>query len=132
MNTLCNQTVFYEKPPEICIDQHMKLTQTGIITITIYSILFILSSICNLTMIVFLCVKISKKKSSLNSFMIHLNIANLVITFITIPLEIGWKTSVYWRAGEFGCKFFQFLRPIGIYLASFVIMGLSVDRLALV
>lgn len=128
MEHLCNKTFYYEKPPDICIDQHMKLTQTGILSITIYAILFVLSSICNLTMLFFLFRKISKKKSSLNSFMIHLNIANLIITFITIPLEIGWKYTVYWRGGELGCKFFQFLRPIGIYLASFIIIGLSVDR----
>jgi gonadotropin-releasing hormone receptor len=128
MNDLCNQTIFYIKPPEICIDQHMKLTQTGVISIAIYSILFVSSSICNLTMLIFLLRKKSKKKSSLNSYMLHLNIANLIITFITIPLEVGWKWTVYWAAGELGCKFFQFLRPIGIYLASFIIIGLSIDR----
>jgi gonadotropin-releasing hormone receptor len=130
MSDLCNQTTFNEKPPDICIDQHMKLTQTGVISIVLYSILFVLSSFFNLTMIVLLYreVKMSKKKSNLSSYMIHLNIANLIITFITIPIEIGWKSTVHWRAGNVGCKFFQFLRPIGIYLASFIIIGLCVDR----
>ena len=83
-------------------------------------------------MIVFLLreIRISKKRQSLNSYMIHLNIANLIITFITIPLEIGWKSTVYWRVGKFGCKFFQFLRPIGIYLSSFILIGLCIDRYA--
>ncbi len=132
MDVFCNQTIFYEKPPDSCIDQHMKLTQTSVISIILYSILFLLSSVCNLTMIVFLLreMRISKKRQNLNSYMIHLNIANLIITFITIPLEIGWKSTVYWRVGKFGCKFFQFLRPIGIYLSSFILIGLCIDRYA--
>ena len=128
MTVLCNQSVYYIKPAEKCIDNEMKLTQTSVISIVIYSILFVMSSICNLTMILFLYIKKSKKKSNLNSYMMHLNIANLIITFITIPIEIGWKSTVYWRAGLWGCKLFQFLRPIGIYLASFIIVSLCIDR----
>ena len=130
MDSLCNKTIFYERPNSVCIDVHMKLTQTSVQSIILYSILFILSSICNLTMLVFHLreIKKSKKRSSLSSYMIHLNIANLIVTFITIPLEIGWKSTVYWKAGKFGCKFFQFLRPIGIYLSSFILIGLCIDR----
>lgn len=128
MSNSCNQSIFYERPAESCIDNDMKLTQTGIITIAIYSVLFILSSFCNLSMLIFLRCKKPRESSRINKFMLHLNIANLIITFVTIPLEIGWKFTVYWRAGYFGCKFFQFLRPIGLYLASFIIISLCIDR----
>jgi gonadotropin-releasing hormone receptor len=60
--------------------------------------------------------------------MSHLFIADLIVTFITIPMEIGWKFSVMWLAGDFGCRFLQFIRPLGIYLASFIIVFLSLDR----
>jgi len=36
--------------------------------------------------------------------------------------------TVYWRAGDLACRFFQFLRPMGIYLGSFVIISLCIDR----
>ena len=107
----------------------MKLTQSNIISIAIYSVLFVLSSLCNLTMISYLCCKANVlNKSRMNRFMLHLTIADLMITFLTIPMEIGWKWTVYWRAGNVGCKFFQFIRPIGNYLASFIIISLSLDR----
>ncbi len=90
-NQICNRSIFYEKPLETCIDNSMKLTQTSLFSIAIYSILFLLSSICNLTMFSYLCLKNRIKKSRMNKFMFHLNIADLIITFITIPLEVGWK-----------------------------------------
>jgi gonadotropin-releasing hormone receptor len=124
----CNQTIFLERPPERCIDNDMKLTQTSVITITVYFILFILSSVFNLTIIIFLYKYKLKDLSRIHWFMFHLIIADLMITFITIPLEIGWKLTVYWRAGDIGCKLFQFLRPLGIYLASFIIISLCIDR----
>jgi gonadotropin-releasing hormone receptor len=124
----CNQTVFLERPPDRCIDNDMKLTQTSVITISVYMILFVLSSVFNLTIIVFLHKYRLKELSRVHWFMFHLIIADLLITFVTIPLEIGWKFTVYWRAGEIGCKLFLFLRPVGIYLASFIIISLRIDR----
>lgn len=126
--TLCNKTVFYERPPEICISNDMKLNQSSIITITVYFLLFLLSSIFNLTIIVYLQHKNLYEQSRIHKFMFQLIVADLMITFITIPLEIGWKWTVYWRAGDLACRVFQFLRPMGIYLGSFVIISLCIDR----
>jgi gonadotropin-releasing hormone receptor len=125
----CNKTVFYEKPPEQCIKNHMKLTQSNQLTVVVYSILFVFSSVFNLKIIYFLCCKKNvSNKSQMNRFMFHLTVADLMITFLTIPLEIGWKLTVYWKVGNWGCKFFQFLRPIGNYLASFIVISLCIDR----
>jgi gonadotropin-releasing hormone receptor len=128
MNYSCNQSKFFDRPPDHCIDKTMKLTQTSIITVTVYSFLFILSSIFNLVIIFKFYKYKLKEKSRIHLFMFHLIIADMMITFITIPLEIGWKLSVYWRAGDFGCRLFQFLRPMGIYLESFIIISLCIDR----
>lgn len=125
---VCNKTFFEKRPEDICIENDMKLSQANLITITTYSILFVLSSISNSTMITILCRRNLFKKSRIHKFMFHLNVADLIITFITIPIEIGWKSSVYWRIGDIGCKIFQFLRPIGIYLSSFIIISLCIDR----
>ena len=127
-NAVCNQTIFETKPDDVCIDNEMKLTQTNIITIAIYSIIFVISSIANITLMAILVKKRGKEISRINRFMFHLNVADLIITFVTIPLEIGWKSTVDWRIGDFGCRFFQFMRPFGIYLTSFIIISLLIDR----
>lgn len=124
----CNESVFRERPAEICIPNDMKLTQSSLITISVYTLLFCLSSIFNLTIIVYLKRKNLYEQSRIHRFMFQLIVADLMITFVTIPLEVGWKLSVYWRAGDIACRLFQFLRPMGIYLGSFVIISLCIDR----
>ncbi len=54
----CNQSVYYERPDDSCIDNHMKLTQTNLISIAVYSFLFVLSSMCNLLMISYFGAKV--------------------------------------------------------------------------
>ena len=127
-NINCNQSVFYQRPAEICIDNHMKLTQSSLITISVYTLLFCLSSIFNLTIIFYLKRKNLHEQSRIHRFMFQLIVADLMITFITIPLEVGWKLSVYWRAGDISCRVLQVLRPMGIYLGSFIIVSLCIDR----
>ncbi|CAF0879820.1 unnamed protein product [Brachionus calyciflorus] len=126
--SMCNQTIFYQKPPDICISNDMKLTYTNIITISVYSVLFVLSSIFNLTILILLKNTKYKEHFRIHKYMFNLIIADLIITFITIPLEICWKMTVYWQAGDLACRLLQFLRPLGIYLASFIIISLCIDR----
>lgn len=128
LSVYCNQTFTTRPLVEECIHPSMKLTQTTLITVTIYSIIFVISSIANLILMFILVKKRGKETSRINRFMFHLNVADLIITFVTIPLEIGWKSTVDWRIGDLGCKFFQFCRPFGIYLTSFIIIALSIDR----
>ena len=123
-----NSTIYLERPAEECIDSELKLTETNVITIIMYSIVFFLSIILNIMMLTIIYRNKKHVYTRVQRFMSHLFIADLIVTFITIPLEIGWKWSVMWLAGDFGCKFLQFIRPLGIYLASFIIVFLSLDR----
>ena len=123
-----NNTIYLVKPAEECIDKDMKLTDTNVITIIVYSVIFFFSAILNIWMLIIMYRNKKNDYTRVQRFMLHLNIADLIVTFITIPLEIGWKWSVMWLAGDFGCRFFQFLRPLGIYLASFILISLSIDR----
>ena len=60
--------------------------------------------------------------------MMNLVSADLLTICITISLEIGWRQTISWETGEFGCKLLQFLRTYGVYLSSFVLMCISIDR----
>lgn len=124
----CNLTEYLVRPAEECIDNDMKISQSSIINVAVYTFLFCLSSVFNITIIVYLRRSTLSEQSRIHRIMLQLIIADLLVTFITIPLEIGWKLSVYWRAGDLACRCFQFLRPMGIYLGSFVIISLCIDR----
>jgi uncharacterized membrane protein YwaF len=124
-----NQTMLFMRPSsDDCIDDDMKFTQANMITIMIYAIIFFLSAMFNIAMLVLLCSNKRYKKTRTQLFMSHLFIADLIVTFITIPIEAGWKYTVVWLGGDFGCRLLQFLRPFGIYLASFILISISIDR----
>ena len=45
-----------------------------------------------------------------------------------MPLEIGWNVTVTWQAGDPTCRIMAFMRTFGLYLSSFVIVSISLDR----
>ena len=52
----------------------------------------------------------------------------LQVTFLMMPLEIGWAATVSWRAGDAMCRIMSFFRMFGLYLSSFILICISVDR----
>ncbi|XP_050676126.1 adipokinetic hormone/corazonin-related peptide receptor variant I-like [Leptidea sinapis] len=108
----------------------------------IYTGLFMVGAAGNMAVFIAL-VRSRRRKSRVNLLMTHLVIADLIVTFIVIPLEIsllnnftrsgckchiGWRTTNEWLAGNFACKFFLVLRAFGLYLSSNVLVCISLDR----
>lgn len=45
-----------------------------------------------------------------------------------MPLEIGWAITVSWKAGDLMCRIMAFFRVFGLYLSSFILVCISMDR----
>lgn len=103
------------------------LTSRAKAEIYIYSFLFFISVVGNLSAVTNL-LKRENRRKRMNRLVIHLSLADLMVTFITIPFEVGWRLTVTWKAGVTGCKVFQFLRVFGLYLSSMVLVCISIDR----
>ena len=113
-----NSTQF---PPSLSYDDRARKE------IIAYSILLVIAAIGNLTV---LCTLLRHKhwKSRVNLMIMHLVTADLMVTFITIPLEIGWRITTQWLAGNFACKLLLFLRAFGLYSSSLVLVCIGLDR----
>jgi gonadotropin-releasing hormone receptor len=105
--------------------REMSFTTDGLVSIITYSVLFIIATLGNLSV---LCVLYRRLHVGVNFFIVHLCIADSIVTFIMIPLEIGWHITVAWKASDFGCSFMMFFRIIGFYLSSFLVIMISLDR----
>ncbi|TRY67473.1 hypothetical protein TCAL_05353 [Tigriopus californicus] len=90
-------------------------------------ILFFLSALGNVTVFSTLVTSRSRK-TRISIIILHLTIADLFVTFIIIPAEIGWRLFGYWLAGNVACKIFSFSRAFGFYLSSMVLIVVSLDR----
>nr|XP_027201205.1 gonadotropin-releasing hormone II receptor-like [Dermatophagoides pteronyssinus] len=97
------------------------------IVVIIYSILFIISSIGNTTVFISL-IKNRHRKLRINLMILNLTIADLIVTYIMIPLEICWRITNEWLAGDIVCRIMQAFRAFGPYLSSMVLVCISLDR----
>ena len=109
------------------LPREMLFTDDSLVSVIAYSVLFVIAAIGNMTVFVTLF-RNRHRKSRVNLFIMHLSIADLIVTFVMLPLEIGWHLTVAWMAGDFGCRLFMFFRAFGFYLSSFVLIAISMDR----
>lgn len=98
------------------------------LSIVVTSIVMVLSAIGNITVLVLLVRRRRRRPSRIDAMLTHLAIADLLVTFLMMPLEIGWAYTVSWQAGDFMCRLMSFWRTFGLYLSSFVLVCISVDR----
>lgn len=109
------------------LPREMTFNDDSIMSVIAYACLFVVAASGNL--IVFITLFRSRRiKSRVNTFIMHLSIADLIVAFIMLPLETGWHITVRWEAGDAACRILMFFRALGFYLSSFVLVTISLDR----
>jgi hypothetical protein len=93
-----------------------------------YCILFIMAAAGNITVFLSIVKKLKHSKSRISFLILHLSIADLLVTFFAMPMEIIWRITIQWYGGDLLCKLCQFFRAFGLYLSSMVVICVSVDR----
>ncbi|XP_045501445.1 adipokinetic hormone/corazonin-related peptide receptor variant I-like [Colias croceus] len=97
------------------------------VVITTYGILMAIGGLGNLAVLVTLA-RSRRRKSRVDLLMTHLAVADVCVTCGVIPLEIGWKYTNAWLAGNMMCKVLLVMRAFGLYLSSNVLVCISLDR----
>ncbi|XP_003690609.1 gonadotropin-releasing hormone II receptor [Apis florea] len=123
---LDNSRVNNSNYAELPID--MRFNEGHIVSIIFYSVLMIISAIGNTTVLILITCRKRVSKSRIHIMLMHLAIADLLVTFLMMPLEIGWAITVSWKAGDAMCRIMAFFRMFGLYLSSFVLVCISMDR----
>lgn len=106
----------------------MEYNLERILSIIVYGILFFIAGIGNVTVLVILIRNRKRSRSRVNLLIMHLAIADCIVTFVMIPLEIGWAVTIEWLAGDIMCRIMSFWRQFGLCLSSFVLIAISLDR----
>ena len=101
-----------------------------ILQVIVNAVLIVVAIVCNV--IVLYAVHVTSKKEQLASRFLqltkHLCIASLTIACLSLPINTLWAITQQWYVGQFGCKLFMTVRPIGFYSTAFLIEGLAVTR----
>ncbi|XP_064608084.1 adipokinetic hormone/corazonin-related peptide receptor variant I-like [Liolophura sinensis] len=109
------------------LPKEMQFTDDTLVSVVAYTCLFLVAAIGNLTVFITLF-RNRNRKSRVNMFIMHLSIADLLVTFIMLPLETAWHITVAWKAGDAMCRILMFFRAFGFYLSSFILVVISLDR----
>ncbi|XP_059825242.1 gonadotropin-releasing hormone II receptor-like [Hypanus sabinus] len=89
------------------------------VVIALAIILF--SSYLNLSV---LCDTLKRKgngRSHIRTLIVNLSCADLLVTFIVMPLDASWNITVQWLAGSPACKLLMFLKLFSMYSCAVVI-----------
>ncbi|XP_053320578.1 gonadotropin-releasing hormone II receptor-like [Spea bombifrons] len=87
---------------------------------------FIIASCSNVAVLVSISGK--RCKSHLRVLILSLSVADLLVTFLVMPLDALWNITVQWYAGEIPCKVLSFGKLFAMYSAAFVLVVISLDR----
>ena len=70
----------------------------------------------------------ARPQARMNLLIRHLAIADLIVIWFTITIEIVWRLTVTWNTSQLGCKVGQVMRTYGLYLTSMIMICISLDR----
>lgn len=102
-------------------------TTAAKVRVIITFILCVVSAFCNLAMLR-AAHNDGKHKSHVKMLIIHLTVADLLVTFIVMPMDAVWNITVQWLAGDFACRLLMFLKLLAMYSCAFVTVVISLDR----
>ncbi|XP_014271665.1 adipokinetic hormone/corazonin-related peptide receptor variant I [Halyomorpha halys] len=106
----------------------MRFNEGHKVSLVFYSILMIISAVGNISVLAILLKRMKHSRSRINMMLIHLAIADLLVTFILMPMEIVWAATVSWWFGDIACRAAAFFRTFGLYQSCFVLVSIGIDR----
>nr|XP_057945080.1 putative gonadotropin-releasing hormone II receptor [Doryrhamphus excisus] len=113
-----------------CLDNNLQLptfTTAAKVRVIITFILCGVSAFCNLAVLRAAYVD-GKRKSHVRVLIINLTLADLLVTFIVMPVDAVWNITVQWLAGDVVCRALMFLKLQAMYSGAFVTVVISLDR----
>lgn len=91
-------------------------------------LLFLFIIVCNTTVLILIYLT-RKKRSRMNIFIANLAIADLMVGFFSVLLDIIDKQTEEWQGGVVMCKVTRFIQGIATYGSTYALVALSIDRL---
>ncbi|XP_016312119.1 gonadotropin-releasing hormone II receptor-like [Sinocyclocheilus anshuiensis] len=92
-------------------------------------VLFVFAAISNLSVLISVTRGRGRHLAShLRPLIASLASADLVMTFVVMPLDAIWNITVQWYAGDAMCKILCFLKLFAMHSAAFILVVVSLDR----
>ncbi|XP_068178986.1 gonadotropin-releasing hormone II receptor-like [Antennarius striatus] len=90
-------------------------------------VLFLFAACSNLALLVSVG-RGRRLASHLRPLMLSLASADLMMTFVVMPLDAAWNVTVQWYGGNALCKLLCFLKLFAMHASAFILVVISLDR----
>ncbi|ALC44321.1 GRHRII [Drosophila busckii] len=123
-----------EQVPEHMMDHAPQLSSSGLLKVYVLAIMAVFSLLGNLLTIWNIYkTRISRRNSrhtwsAIYSLMFHLSIADVLVTGFCLIGEAAWCYTVQWLANELTCKLVKLFQMFSLYLSTYVLVLIGVDR----
>ncbi|XP_038137075.1 gonadotropin-releasing hormone II receptor-like isoform X2 [Cyprinodon tularosa] len=92
-------------------------------------LLFLFAACSNLALLTSVwCGRGRRLSSHLRPLMLSLASADLMMTFVVMPLDAVWNITVQWYGGDILCKVLCFLKLFAMHASAFILVVISLDR----
>ncbi|KAK9505995.1 hypothetical protein O3M35_008014 [Rhynocoris fuscipes] len=115
-----------------CLEHAPELTSSARTRATVLAVMAVISFIGNVLTII--SIKNSRRRrrnqnwSAVYALILHLSVSDLLVTVFCIAGEAIWSYTVAWRWGNVSCKIFKFSEMFSLYLSTFVLVLIGLDR----
>ncbi|KAK1137857.1 hypothetical protein K0M31_002351 [Melipona bicolor] len=113
-----------------CLEHAPQLTRAIVSKVIVLAVIAILSFVGNVATIYSIAINRKKQQtwSAIYTLILHLAIADLFVTVFCIGGEALWSYTVAWIFGNVACKLFKFVQVFSLYLSTFMLVLIGVDR----
>jgi 7 transmembrane receptor (rhodopsin family) len=111
-----------------------KLTDKVILKVIVLSIMGILSLVGNIATIWNIQKNRTSRRalrhscSAIYALILHLSVADILVTFFCIIGDALWSYTVEWLAGDAACKMVKMFQMFALYLSTNVLVLIGIDR----
>jgi len=134
INSLHDSSPVAEQVPEHIMDHAPQLSRSGLLKVYVLAVMALFSLLGNfLTIWNIYKTRISRRNSrhtwsAIYSLMFHLSIADVLVTGFCLIGEAAWCYTVQWLANELTCKLVKLFQMFSLYLSTYVLVLIGVDR----
>lgn len=133
-NNVTESSVNYRPGNGSFVEHAPQFTHAALVRVYVLVILGIISLIGNVAILLHICKSRTKRRNSRHTWsaiytlILHLSIADLLVTVFCIFGEAAWSYTVEWIAGELACKLVKWFQMFALYLSTYVLVLIGIDR----
>lgn len=109
--------------------KHAPQFMTGtLIRVIVLSSIGIFAIIGNIATLISIRKKVCKTQSTVYWLIANLAVADIMVSFFCLIADAVWMYTVEWLAGNVVCKIIKFFQMFTLYLSTFILVVIALDR----